>query len=57
MTRPDSSLAPGQTLRGKFISLEGGEGAGKSTLLAGMRQFIEQRGVGLVLTASRAAPH
>jgi dTMP kinase len=61
MTRPDSSHpgpaaasqtshAPGQTLRGKFISLEGGEGAGKSTLLAGMRQFIEQRGLGLVLT-------
>ncbi len=36
--------------RGKFISLEGGEGAGKSTLLAGLRAYIEQRGIALVLT-------
>lgn len=34
--------------RGKFISLEGGEGAGKSTLLAGLRDYIEQRGIALV---------
>jgi dTMP kinase len=37
-------------LRGKFISLEGGEGAGKSTLLAGLREHIERHGVPLVLT-------
>jgi dTMP kinase len=37
-------------VRGKFISLEGGEGAGKSTLLAGLRDGIEQRGIALVQT-------
>jgi dTMP kinase len=37
-------------VRGKFISLEGGEGAGKSTLLAGLRQYIEHRGITLVQT-------
>ena len=37
-------------IRGKFISLEGGEGAGKSTLLAGLRACIEARGVDLLLT-------
>lgn len=37
-------------LRGKFISLEGGEGAGKSTLLAGLRVHIERHGVTLVQT-------
>ncbi len=37
-------------VRGKFISLEGGEGAGKSTLLAGLRDCIEQRGIVLVQT-------
>jgi dTMP kinase len=37
-------------VRGKFISLEGGEGAGKSTLLAGLRDGIEQRGMALVQT-------
>jgi dTMP kinase len=39
-----------KTLRGKFISLEGGEGAGKSTLLAGLREHIERHGVALVQT-------
>ncbi|WP_426702807.1 dTMP kinase [Rhodanobacter sp. Col0626] len=38
------------TVRGKFISLEGGEGAGKSTLLAGLRECIEGHGIELVLT-------
>jgi dTMP kinase len=37
-------------VRGKFISLEGGEGAGKSTLLAGLRDGIERRGMALVQT-------
>jgi dTMP kinase len=37
-------------VRGKFISLEGGEGAGKSTLLAGLRDGIEQHGIALVQT-------
>ena len=36
--------------RGKFISLEGGEGAGKSTLLAGVRGFLESRGISVVQT-------
>jgi dTMP kinase len=34
--------------RGCFISLEGGEGAGKSTLLAGLRGYLQERGVQLV---------
>jgi dTMP kinase len=37
-------------VRGKFISLEGGEGAGKSTLLAGLRAYIEHSGIALVQT-------
>ncbi|HEY8683226.1 MAG TPA: dTMP kinase [Rhodanobacter sp.] len=42
--------SPPSAVRGKFISLEGGEGAGKSTLLAGLREYIEQHGIGLVQT-------
>ncbi|RAO75076.1 dTMP kinase [Dyella jiangningensis] len=38
------------TLRGKFISLEGGEGAGKSTLLAGLQKHLVEQGVALVQT-------
>jgi dTMP kinase len=37
-------------VRGKFISLEGGEGAGKSTLLAGLREYVERQGIELVQT-------
>jgi dTMP kinase len=37
-------------MRGKFISLEGGEGAGKSTLLAGLREHIAGQQVSLVQT-------
>ena len=37
-------------LRGKFISLEGGEGAGKSTLLAGLQKHLVGQGVELVQT-------
>jgi len=37
-------------LRGKFISLEGGEGAGKSTLLTGLRAYVERHGITLVQT-------
>lgn len=38
------------TMRGKFISLEGGEGAGKSTLLAGLQKYLVGQGVPLVQT-------
>jgi len=38
------------TMRGKFISLEGGEGAGKSTLLAGLQKHLVEQGVALVQT-------
>lgn len=38
------------TMRGKFISLEGGEGAGKSTLLAGLQKHLVEQGVPLVQT-------
>ena len=34
----------------RFITLEGGEGAGKSTCLAFIREFLEQRGLSLVVT-------
>lgn len=37
-------------IRGKLISLEGGEGAGKSTLLTGLREYMQQRGIALVQT-------
>lgn len=37
-------------VRGKLISLEGGEGAGKSTLLSGLREFLECHGIALVQT-------
>ena len=37
-------------VRGKLISLEGGEGAGKSTLLSGLRDYLERHGVALVQT-------
>jgi len=45
MTTPTESQP-----RGRFISLEGGEGAGKSTLLAGLREYIVQADIDLVLT-------
>jgi dTMP kinase len=37
-------------MRGKFITLEGGEGAGKSTALAFIAQVIRDQGVDLILT-------
>ncbi|AIF47737.1 dTMP kinase [Dyella japonica] len=37
-------------MRGKLITLEGGEGAGKSTLLAGLKQHLLAQGVDLVQT-------
>jgi dTMP kinase len=50
MSAPPINAAPMNALRGKFISLEGGEGAGKSTLLAGLREYVEQHGIKLVQT-------
>lgn len=37
-------------MRGRFITLEGGEGAGKSTLLAGLRNHLEGQGIDVVQT-------
>ena len=37
-------------VRGRFISLEGGEGAGKSTQLAALAQALEGRGLSVVVT-------
>jgi dTMP kinase len=37
-------------MKGRLITLEGGEGAGKSTLLAGLRAHMTARGVEPVLT-------
>jgi dTMP kinase len=36
--------------RGKFITLEGTEGAGKSTAAAGIADWLQSRGVNLVIT-------
>jgi len=38
------------TVRGRFISIEGGEGVGKSTQIAALAAFIEQKGFEVVLT-------
>jgi dTMP kinase len=38
------------TLRGRLITLEGGEGAGKSTLLAGLREHFARSGLDVVYT-------
>jgi dTMP kinase len=37
-------------MRGRFISLEGGEGAGKSTCLAFVREYLEQTGRRVIVT-------
>jgi dTMP kinase len=37
-------------MHGKFITLEGIDGAGKSTHLAWLAQFLEARGIGIVVT-------
>jgi len=37
-------------MRGRLITLEGGEGAGKSTLLRGLEAHLRERGVDLVVT-------
>lgn len=39
-----------QTVRGRFITLEGGEGTGKSTLQAALRGRLAGKGVDVVLT-------
>ena len=37
-------------MKGRLITLEGGEGAGKSTLLAGLREHLERTGLDVVYT-------
>ena len=37
-------------MKGRLISLEGGEGAGKSTLLAGLRAHVERSGMDVLYT-------
>jgi dTMP kinase len=37
-------------MRGKFISLEGGEGAGKSTQVKALAEALRQRGIEIVVT-------
>jgi len=37
-------------MRGKFITIEGGEGAGKSTVIAAILQALEARGLDVVAT-------
>lgn len=38
------------TVRGRFISIEGGEGVGKSTQIAALAAFISQHGFEVILT-------
>lgn len=37
-------------MRGRFISIEGGEGAGKSTVIAAIRDVLAERGIEVVAT-------
>jgi dTMP kinase len=37
-------------MKGRFITLEGGEGAGKSTVLAALRERLAARGLDVVVT-------
>ena len=37
-------------MRGKFITIEGGEGAGKSTNIPNIELFLQKRGIHYVLT-------
>jgi dTMP kinase len=37
-------------MRGRFLTLEGGEGAGKTTLIAGLADWLRARGVDVVVT-------
>lgn len=37
-------------MKGRLVTLEGGEGAGKSTLLAGLRDYLERSGLDVVYT-------
>ncbi|MDE2496469.1 MAG: dTMP kinase, partial [Xanthomonadaceae bacterium] len=37
-------------MKGRLITLEGGEGAGKSTLLAGLREHFARSGLDVVYT-------
>ncbi|MDH5546002.1 MAG: dTMP kinase [Gammaproteobacteria bacterium] len=37
-------------MSGKFITMEGGEGAGKSTNMAFVQQFLEDKGIDLLVT-------
>ncbi len=37
-------------MRGRFITLEGGEGTGKSTLIVGLQEALSNRGIDCVIT-------
>jgi dTMP kinase len=40
----------GRPMRGRLITLEGGEGAGKSTVLAAVRECLQAQGIDVVVT-------
>ena len=43
-------MSPSGTLRGRFISLEGGEGAGKSTQVKALAEALHERGIEVLVT-------
>ena len=44
-------------MRGRFITIEGGEGVGKSTQIGRLKDFIAEQGVEVVITREPGGTH